>query len=402
MYSLSRRRLQAIADQSSGSSVGRKLAKGVVIGGLAGGVAGLAIEMTPDEYGLKKKTHEWIELIPKGKTPVQPTPGLKKVPTIIPPAQPVQPRDEPNEPSPAEEPKKPEPAPMEPGSVISEDETEPPPTEVPVAEWESDEEDLPVAKKVEQPEEPEPEAEIQESVPEVDAGDEAELEPVDEDKKKAEEALAQKLVEEEHEVLRLKAEVDELRSELTRMQSEHDNDMAKAAGATQATLATLDRLFNERETAISVARHGILVNEFLYSMALDKTSTSAGALRVDLENRLDGLVQDCFSPPREDSSFFKKLLGKVLSKVYSLHAGEGLLGLDVEGSRTWEKLKAVQKARAAVRKGNFHQAVIHMEQLHFSVNAQEWVLRAKQALQMWQGAEAAVASLHDDLSKVIQ
>ena len=198
----------------------------------------------------------------------------------------------------------------------------------------------------------------------------------------------------------LRLEIKRLQTELLKQQQQHDSDMAAAAGATQATLDTLDRLYTERETAVSVAKHGILVNELLYSMALDNTNTSAGALKVDFHRRIDGFILDCFSPPEKaEASFFKLLLARVLASLYSVHAGDVLTRFKIQRSTTWENLCAVQVAKAAVDRGDFNLAVMHVEMLE-SDSAKEWVTRTKQAQQLWQGAHAAVASLHDDLSRV--
>ena len=397
MLRSSRRCLQALNETSKPSHVGRKLVKGVVIGGLAGAIAGLAVELSPEEYGLKQKTKEWFEY---GKSMI----GVSHAPMgALPeaPAERVHREAPPSSQQKPEEEKQPVEKTQEPVVVTQ---ITPVPETIPVP-VEEDQEEEEEEEEKEEIIETRPAEEIQESIPEVgepSRSDEAEVEPAKEEEESDEKAvITEKLIEEEQLVEKLKGEVENLRDELTRLQRQHDSDMASAAGSTQATLDTLDRLLNERETAVSVARHGILVNELLYSMALDQSNISAGALKVDFNRRMDGFIRDCFSPPeKSEISFFKLLLARLLASLYSVSDGDSLRRMKIRDSRTWENLCTVQVARAAVDKGDFSLAVIHMELLKESESAQEWVMRVKQAQQLWQGAHAAVASLHDDLSKV--
>jgi hypothetical protein len=62
------------------------------------------------------------------------------------------------------------------------------------------------------------------------------------------------------------------------------------------------------------------------------------------------------------------------------------------------RLHAVQEAAAAVERGDFLRAVHALEK---NQSAQEWADKARQAMQVWQGAEAAIASMHEDLSRVL-
>ena len=61
---------------------------------------------------------------------------------------------------------------------------------------------------------------------------------------------------------------------------------------------------------------------------------------------------------------------------------------------------AIQSAKDAVQQGNFVVAVSALENLD-SDTGNAWRNRTKVAMQLWQGAEAAVASMHEDLAKVL-
>lgn len=420
MLSRSRLVLLAAPDRHASSGVGPKIVRGIVYGGLAGGLCGLAIEMTPEQYGLKKRSHAWFEAgkcrfealfgLGSGATsserpiavkPLAPSKGDIKTPVTESHA------DKPAPPKPIEPLKKmQDPVPSDASPIwISNDKKE----EVlaPVKSCE-EEEFNDVSTSAEGEEEQAVDiTTIPESADIIGESDEAGVSEsaIVEDIRESEEVHpneqeSERKPQEDATVL-VQSEIANLRAELSRVRQEHNEELAKAAGATQASLDTLDRLFNERETAVSVAKHGLLVNEVLYALALDKSSTSAGALRVDLERRMGDLIADCFTPPQEEATFFKLVFGRLLAWFYNPRAGGFLTTICMHGSPTWENLCAVEVARSAVDRGDFCSAVIHLEMLEHSETAKEWISKAKQAQRLWQGAEAAVASMHDDLSKVV-
>ncbi len=374
--------LEAIKTEARTTSVGSKLARGIVLGGLAGGTCGLIIEMAPEKYGLKKKT---ADLYHDAKGLFESTFAGRSVMPLTPPvAVPSIDRELRRKEEPVSRP----PPPEKVEAVVPRSQADEEPNDNEPLNAEPD-----ISPAVEEEVEVVP---VIEEVPEesVPAGDEAEIEPENQ-------PPIQVVSGAEHEatISALQQEVSSLREELSRLKEEHNQDMAKAAGATQAALDTLDRLFNERESAISVAKHGLLVNELLYSLATDKSGTSAGALRVDLERRMDDLILDCFSG--RDSTFFKILLSRVLAWLYAPSAAGVVTRVSLPGSATWENLCTLQVARQAVARGDLSVAVTHLEMLEHSESAQQWITRTKQAQQLWQGADAAVASMHDDLSRVV-
>ena len=424
MLSRTRFFLREISDSNPSSSAGRKVVRGIVYGGLAGGLCGLAIEMTPEEYGLKKKTHAWFEtakrqfesVIKVGSGPtmkIETSPGKHPVPSndTLTKATNAAPKETPLVPSKGEQITTTQPKNTRGADAVlssqSKELTEETDTSV---KSDDDEElhDVSTSAGGEGEEEPVVDITTKPESAEISGEDEISSNPespiVDEFHDAEETHPVESETEPEpHEdpTVLLQSEIASLRTELSRIREEHNEDMAKAAGATQATLDTLDRLFNERETAVSVAKHGLLVNEVLYALALDKSSTSAGALRVDLERRLDDLIVDCFTPPQEEATFFKLVFGRLLAWFYNPRAGGFLKTIQMSGSPTWENLCAVEVARSAVDRGDFSSAVTHLEMLEHSESAKEWIAKAKQAQRLWQGAEAAVASMHDDLSKVV-
>jgi hypothetical protein len=363
----------------NGSSFGSKLARGIVYGGLAGGLIGLGIELSPPEMGLKDKADAWFNL------------GAERFRSLRNKLQPISNSTRLNSNSP------------ELDSPNSEQSMAPIP---PLTEREPEQIDKRVVNIEAEPKEPE-EAIFSETSSDVLESEEirvpekhslqSEVPPVEE---KNEFAVQTDETVRPSEVDSLLEEVSRLKSEIESLRTEHNMDLAKAAGATQATLDTLDRLYNERETAIAVARHGLVVNEFIYGMALDKSSSSAGALRVDFESRLPDLILACFSAPPEKRTFFRHLIGRLLAWFYCSKSGEMLHRLNMQNSPTWENLAAVQVAASLVRKGNFKQAIVHLELLEHEI-ASEWIERAKSSMQLWQGAEAAIASMHEDLSRVL-
>ena len=382
--------------------MGRKIARGIVMGGLAGGALGLAVELSPEKMGLRKKTTEWMN---KGKhfvetweKPIKLTPGPSaSVPSVpvpesrSPPKAPtLEPQSELSPPGVKEE------------SAIEADESD----VVPTSHDEEEPTETTVEESLAEKAEVESVSTAQSDEPVVAAStpeEVAEMTSMDDSQRlQAEELSRAEALQLQQECLvdHLQKELAELKTELHRTKEEHNQDMAKAAGATQATLDTLDRLFYERETAIGVARHGIVVNEFLYSMSLDKSKTSAGALRVDFESKLNDMVRDAFRPDQGTTvTYFQLLLGKVLAYFYSSTAGDALVRMR-STSPTWENLCAIQVAKSAISKGDFKLAVMHLELIE-SEAARDWVAKAQQAMQLWQGAEAALASMHDDLSKVL-
>jgi hypothetical protein len=420
MYSRSLVRLQVLQDEARQSSLGKRMLRGIAWGGLAGGILGFAIEMSPEEYGLKRISHEWIErgkaffdrdIISSLKSPMR-----KDIAGPIP--APSKPEQERIEKSWSKQPNATEVERSRPQQEVdstnikgldgSDDEGD---TDM-INEEDTDEEEQVIesvdSKPGEQASSGEPEgllpgsSEVESEELTSKDGGEAEIEPVDEQELIEEVKASEKLAVEEQELIKLRTEVERLRGELVSLKTEHEREMVTAAGTLQGTLDTLDRLYNERETAISVAKHGILVNEMLYSMALDKTSTSAGAIRVDLENRTERLVRDCFTPADpSEITFFRQILGRSLAAIYNTRGGEFLTKVSISESPTWENLCAVQVARAAAARGDFALAIAHLETLDHSECAREWVEKARQVQIMLQGAEAAVASLHDDLLKVI-
>lgn len=381
---------QAIKPGSQSSkpegSAARKIARGVVLGGLAGGVLGLGVEMTPDEWGMKRELNSLLERGNKllssfspaeEPLPVAPKPKPVLVKKTVKTVEPVQPQKDTTE------------AVRETPVVLKTHRLEDIPAE-PVKLEQSDDAVSEVSTSV-------PEEIVDAAEPSPNTDEVAVMRDVEEasNPPSTEIALGPSLEDS------LRGEIDSLRAELQAVKSEHESDMAKAAGATQATLDTLDRLFNEREIAISVARHGLVVNEFFFSMALDKTGSSAGALRVDFESRMPDMIRACFSSPSDSNpTFFKHLLARCLAWLYCAEAGKALPSLPVGNSATWENLASVQVAASLVRKGNFKSAIVHLEDLN-CVSAEEWVEKAKSSMQLWQGAEAAVASMHEDLSRVL-
>ena len=360
----------------AGSSIGRKFARGIVLGGLAGGVIGLAVELSPEEMGLKKKSHELFEQ------------GRDFVDSIVGPVKPLSPPVD-NLHQKTEKPKKSEHLvkPSPPKKTVHEvtQPVEPAHQEVPVVQEEASAHETPEEPAaVENPPaaEGEPEPESETTVPvEVSPPPEAAAEGPSE-------------------VEFLRSEIARLNAEIESMKAQHGLDMASAAGATQATLDTLDRLYAERETAIGVARHGLVVNELLSSMAMDRSSTSAGALRLDFESHVPALVQACFQGDSKRPSFGRHLLSRLLAYLYCPVAGSALPSIPM-ASPTWESLAALQVAKAGVKNGDFQTALTHLEAMIPCEATTRWGNKARQSMQLWQGSEAAIASMHEDLSKVI-
>jgi hypothetical protein len=190
---------------------------------------------------------------------------------------------------------------------------------------------------------------------------------------------------------------------LANERDEHKNDLAHAAGAAQATLETLDRLYHERETALAVARQSLLVTELLHNMADDQFGLGPGSLKVDFERKLDTMIESCFMPKKSDISMVNVVLGKVLAALYSIRGGDRMVSANMPStSGTWKYLHAVHASRKAICENNFHVAMKNLETISsVSPEAAEWVQRSRQALELWQGSEAAIASMHDELSKVL-
>ena len=386
-----------------GSSVGRKIFRGIAVGGLAGGVIGLGVELAPDDSWVKRtaddwiaKGHEYLKNPVEGATPVQPT-HREEATHVQPTHEDVeQPQGE-SVRSPGEEVHAIENEVREEGKIE-------------IKEGESQIEEKEVLKGHVSPGEValEENAHSKTEIPEVVA---EKLEEAGHEESKVPEVFEDKNIQtdvEDVDIAKFEKEkvdgdireITRLRKELALLRAQYDSDMAQAAGVAEASLSTMDRLYSERETAISTARHGLMVNELLVEMVRDRAASSGGSLRVAFQEALPAIVKDCFVLPEEQpTSFMKVVMGKLLGFLYSPSAG---LPLAVSGrlSPTFSRLYLVQNAQAAVERGDFLEAVSLLERLR-SETAREWTLRARVAMQLWQGAEAAVASMHEDLAKVL-
>lgn len=388
-----------------GSSVGRKIFRGIAIGGLAGGVIGLGVELAPDDSWVKRtaddwiaKGHEYLKNPVEGATPLQPTHRhIEEATHVRPPHEDVeQPQDE-SVRSPGEEVHAIE-------NVVREEE------KIETKEEESQVEEKEVLKghvipgKVALEENAQSTTEIPEVVaetPEEEVHERSKVPEVFEDKNTQTDVEDVDIAKFEKEKVDAEIrEITRLRKELALLRAQYDSDMAQAAGVAEASLSTMDRLYSERETAISTARHGLMVNELLVEMVRDRAAMSGGSLRVAFQEALPAIVKDCFVLPEEQpTSYMKVVMGKLLGFLYSPSAG---LPLAVSGrlSPTFSRLYLVQNAQAAVERGDFLEAVSLLERLR-SETARDWTLKARVAMQLWQGTEAAVASMHEDLAKVL-
>ena len=373
-------------------SAGRRVVRGAVIGSLAGGILGLAIEMSPDEYGIKQKVNNAISegrrLFEATSIPDKPLvvskPRSVQTPPPPPPKKPeeIQPEDDRLETQsvstaepvsePAEQlPETIESPTLEDVSPINEEETA---IEVPIL-------------TEEQSVEPEPYFE-----PITDTPDSS-IAPSDEPPR---DNLFSTIESMELEISRLK-------SELETAKLSHETDLARAAGAAKASLETIDRMYNERQVAMSVARQSILVSDLLDQLASDDLHTSPGSLKVDFEHKKKVILESCFQPL--ELKFVDLVLSKLFCALYSLSAGKTVLKLgdaDLIKSPTWRNIRALHLAEDAIEKNEFLDAMNHLETIrNFSAEAAEWVDRARQALELRQGSRAALASMHDELSRVL-
>ena len=207
----------------------------------------------------------------------------------------------------------------------------------------------------------------------------------------------------ESRIILLQTEIDRLSSELEAEKFEHEKDLARAAGSTQASLETIDRMFNEREVAMSVARQSLLVTELLYQLARDEMNLSPGSLKVDFERRKETMIESCFLP--ETSNFLDLILSRVFALLYSSTAGRRIATLgddDLLRSPTWKNLRAVHFAEEAIERSDFQEAMNFLNSIrNVSDEAAQFADKTRQALELWQGSTAALASMHDELSRVI-
>ena len=362
-------------------SVGRQVLRGVAIGGLAGGMIGLGIELSPENSWVKKtadgllsRGQEYFHKPVKQDTVAKPGPEQEEWRVL-------KKRDE----------------------VIESIRTEPIPKNEPkeVVHGDSKEEEAVETHSIHAPEaHPSKGEEAPEVFVEQNVEDSFSEPAIEERTQESVEVTSESDTDTENanrETRDLVDEITSLKEEVALLTRRYESDMAQAAGAAQATLDTLDRLYGERQAAVSTARHGLLVNELLVEMVRDRSATSSGALRVAFQEALPDMVSDCFVAT--DASFFKVVLGKLLALLYCPTAGLPRSAYSF-ASPTCKRLMAIQSAKDAVQEGNFIVAVSALENLD-SDTGNAWRNRTKVAMQLWQGAEAAVASMHEDLAKVL-
>ena len=346
-----------------------RVARGAAFGGVAGGMIGLVIEMSPEEYDLRAKTRNWVEKgnqfidsyrgKPSGVPQLKPlTPAkvaLKQAEVVAPsrPSQPVTqsiPEDVPVN------------AESSPGKDTITDDKEPSVVAAEIA----GEDELKETDKLEQGELTDDES-VQEALPA-----EASSEITDE----------------------LPAEVLPS-AQVAALQLE----LAKSRGEMEATLETLERLYAEREKVIAIARHALVVNDLLHGMALDRNALSAGALRVEFDRKFASMVESCFFQS-ESRTFLTYVLSKLLAALYFPCEMNACVSPAL--SPTWRNLQSVQAAKSALAEGDFPGAALALQaRAHNCMHANAWLGQAQQAMQLWQGADAAVASVHDDLAQIL-
>jgi hypothetical protein len=367
------------------------------MGGMAGGAIALAIELSPEQYGLRNKANE---LFDESKRKYQsffgPTDTADSVPYTVPADIPPLPQ--------VTEPLKSESEEKQQDRV----DTEPPVIMIPSTEEDEGIIEVPEIANA-QKQEIETSSGAEERVDVIESVTPAAVEQLESessaqaniqvDASRVDESMAK--------IEALEARISDLESQLATQKDEHQNDLASAAGAAQATLETLDRLYNERETAMSVARQSLLVTELLHNMATDSFGLSPGSLKVDFENKLDRIIESCFLPRDGNRSMVRLFLGRLLANLYSVRSGDQMVNATMPGSDsilngTWKFLHAVHASRKAVSENNFKAAIVSLSELgNISPEAAEWVQRTRQALELWQGSDAAIASMHDELSRVL-
>jgi hypothetical protein len=201
----------------------------------------------------------------------------------------------------------------------------------------------------------------------------------------------------------LEAEISRLKAELDSERKEHETDLARAAGGAKASLETIDRMYNERELAISIARQSLLVTDLLQQLASDDLHLSPGSLKTDFQARKEEIIEACFRP--QNVRFIDVVLSKLFSAFYSISGGKILAAYgdnDLRESPTWNNLRAVHLAESALGKNDFREAMDQLSAIRgVSNDAAQWVDRTRQALELWQGSRAALASMHDELSRVL-
>lgn len=340
----------------------RRVARGVAIGGLAGGLIGMGIEMSPEEMGLRSKTKEWmvkgnqwIDEIVFNKAPES------AVPTKIPLSQDLV--NQTKLVSPTES--------IAPSTVSIPDEVKP---------------------TLEVPNEEEIKPNEQEEVPDISKV----VEPAVEDLTKIEDEVLTNLpIEEEAQVdtsvvpelpqLQDGAKLAKLRSRIRDLELEQ----ARHVGELDAAFETMDRLFSEREEVVGICRHALVVNDLLQSLSV--SSLSPGALAVDFADQKDAMIDAAFTG--EKMTFVKLLLAKMFTLLY-----DPTSPLLAESSFTGSRLAAVSLAEQAVKRGDFYEA---KSLLRDNKAARDWIGKLDQAILLWQGADIAVGSVHSDLLKIL-
>ena len=71
---------EPIVGESAKPSVGRRILRGAMVGGLAGGLIATAIEMSPEEYGIKQKVDG---VISEGKKFFESTHTIPDKPLVV-------------------------------------------------------------------------------------------------------------------------------------------------------------------------------------------------------------------------------------------------------------------------------------------------------------------------------
>jgi hypothetical protein len=388
-------------------SASRRIVRGAMIGGLAGGLLGLAIEMTPDEYGIKQKVHNAIsegrKLFEANSIPDKPLVVGK--PRAVAPVKEVK-KEEDNPPVPSR------PLPQTtPNTVpeVSVNVVEPSGQTLTTDERPLPEESLEEVSPVSEEDTPIEVPTLVESSPDV-SGNEPSIEPEQlvEPISDSPESPPAPSDEPPRDIFfstieSLESEISRLKSELELEKSNHEESMARAAGAAKASLETIDRMYNEREVAMSVARQSILVTDLLDQLARDEMNLSPGSLKIDFHNKKGVILESCFQP--EEMNLVIVALSKFFSALYSVSAGKRILTLgdsDLTTSPTWRNIRAIHLAEIAIEKNDFLDAMNHLQGIgNFSNEAAQWVDKTRQALELWQGSRAAIASMHDELSRVL-
>lgn len=350
-----------------GGSIG-KIVRGAAIGGLAGGAIGLAVEMTPDEWGLKKKVNElghkavsvW-NLYTYGTVPHDETSRVPRSaePVRVPVVEPVVDSDKQKT---VQEPVV--------NKLKAVDTLHDPVVDT--------DEHVVMHEHVVDRNAAEPVVDVDERVTLVEPEVDTQI-PVNEP-----------VLDTENRVPTDDHLVAFDANEYVK-RTEHESAMATHAGQLEAAMETMNRLYEERERVISIARHALVVYDLMESMALDTGGVSAGSLKVEFARELPALIHDCFSNSAHPT-FSKTVLSQLLTALYT--NGHTIVHTGPTGTR----LHAVERAQEFVNVSDFESAISLLKENKAATN---WIKKAEHALLLWQGAEAAIGSVHQDLAQIL-